>query len=730
MSLIDTLKSIVTFSDAEMTSPVEILNGNGATESYVAATEQPPLTWGWNRATWPTWDPMQGSAAYGRLALIYRCVNIVAHSLGTAPIRVYDDSNADEEIADHALRQLMKRPNPMMGEASFWSHVGTRAAIAGFCVVEKERDRLGNVIALWPLQSTWLKAKARRDGTHDWEYRVPGIVAPFLLKAENVISFTWADTPNGSPYGMGPLEACLREVSLNNALIDFVKAYVERGAAPVFAIIPSENMKPLTQQEAESFIDAWVARRAGLKNAVRPAYFQGIKDIKPIGNNLEEMAYTALRDMNELGIIQAFGIPASVAQIRVGLEHSDSRANAEVDEGKLYRQTIIPLWTRFDDVLTLGLLPEYPNTERLSLEFDTSDIQALQEDRNNKAERLNPAVSGGWLSVHAWHREMGLPLPAGDDYYLRPMMVEAIPVTEPIPEPEPVPAALQPGNGTVDENELSAIGDQFQRELLKILAETRPPQLMLHATTQSTGYRRRYARAQSGRALIAKIAAQREPSIRRYLDAQGKRIVGTVVLSATQPGETYALQDVDWNRERDELERVLRQLYILAGSTAYDAVNAEIGASLSFDLANPHLSQTERLLATRVTEITDATKADIAQIVTASHTEGVTIDELRNRLIGLYDETYANRSLTIARTESMSAFGYASAAGYRESGVVDRIQCFDNPTHGESYGASDGLTCAERNGLIDSLDSAERHIDAEHPNGSLAIAGVLTGEEV
>ena len=77
----------------------------------------------------------------------------------------------------------------------------------------------------------------------------------------------------------------------------------------------------------------------------------------------------------------------------------------------------------------------------------------------------------------------------------------------------------------------------------------------------------------------------------------------------------------------------------------------------------------------------------------------------------------------------MVSYGHASTLGFRESGVVDRIQCFDNSTHDDPYpGAADGLTCAQRDGLVDTLDSAELHIESEHPNGSLVISPILVGE--
>jgi hypothetical protein len=77
----------------------------------------------------------------------------------------------------------------------------------------------------------------------------------------------------------------------------------------------------------------------------------------------------------------------------------------------------------------------------------------------------------------------------------------------------------------------------------------------------------------------------------------------------------------------------------------------------------------------------------------------------------------------------MVSFGHASTLAYRDSGVVDRIQCWDNGTHTDDYGAEDGLSCAARDGLIDTLDSAELHLRSEHPNGSLALSPVLIGED-
>jgi hypothetical protein len=64
--------------------------------------------------------------------------------------------------------------------------------------------------------------------------------------------------------------------------------------------------------------------------------------------------------------------------------------------------------------------------------------------------------------------------------------------------------------------------------------------------------------------------------------------------------------------------------------------------------------------------------------------------------------------------------------GYAETGKVDAVELHDSPVHCEDYGASDGLSCCDRNGLIVQLAQAGRHIDAEHVNGSLSVSPIVS----
>src|SRR5271157_470385 len=86
-----------------------------------APNTQPPVLNPWLTTTpiFPVGDYFVFSQqGYIRNELVYRGVNMLAGAIAEAPLRVYNrDSNA---IESHPLRQLIKRPNPFMGEHLLW----------------------------------------------------------------------------------------------------------------------------------------------------------------------------------------------------------------------------------------------------------------------------------------------------------------------------------------------------------------------------------------------------------------------------------------------------------------------------------------------------------------------------------------------------------------------------------------------------------------------------------
>lgn len=687
------------------------------------------------RATWPDYAlDGQVKRAYA-LAVVQACIDAIARDVSAAPLRVYREVDGQPEAqAGHAARVVIADPNPAMSEAEFWYFATAMMATTGYCVIEKVRSGAGRPVELWPLVSPWLKVLPKPQALPDWEYRVPGN-DPWPLPAEDAIVLTYRPDPWGGWTGRTPLTALKRELAIDDQLTDFLNVLLERGGVPPLGlkVMPQEIggkmvVPTLSESERDYIVESFAQKYGGVNNWAKPAFLGGLS-VERIGLDLNEMLYTDVRDMIELHMCSAMGVPAGMIGTRAGLERN-TYSNAETDVRKYYDGTIAPLWARLDGAFTRGLLREFDGAPALSMGFDVSRIGALQEDEAPKWDQAIRAVGSGFLTVDDARARVGLePLPDGSGGVLllpfSAIVVKpadlAIMAGETAKPPEPVPAPLAdanpaPQSGDEPDTDPGALSDDERALRVRRLPQER--RAMIATRSKQT---------------IARLARKGAPPLRAFWKAQGARIVTAATRAAIHggdgrlmnPSEVRDLSEIDWPEEERLLGEVLARFYGLTGETAFAEVSGQVGVTVAWDLANPNVRRLMGELALRVTGINQTTREDVQRIVADALTEGVSGPQLAERLTGLFEETYKGRSLTVARSESQVAYGMASVTGYTESGVVAYVELMDNPDHTEDYGASDGLSCAQRDGLIVPLEQARAHILAEHPNGSLATAPVL-----
>src|SRR5690606_3839162 len=261
--------------------------------------------------------------------------------------------------------------------------VSVIAALSGFCVIEKERNGLGEIVNLWPLRSDWLRPIPREQSAPAWEYRVPGRREPFILEPENVIVHTHAPDPNMGYQGTAPMAVAFRELGIENAMTDFLKAFFDRGALPVYGIIPKQAIT--NQEQADAFRERIVGRYGGALKSAEPMLLTGVEDVKRLGFDFDELAYPELRSLSETSICTAFRVPPILIGIQAGLERA-TYSNYEQAERSFYQGPVTSLWKRLGGALNRGLAPEF-DAGALSILIDTGDVPALQDDENDLWQR-------------------------------------------------------------------------------------------------------------------------------------------------------------------------------------------------------------------------------------------------------------------------------------------------------------------------------------------------------
>lgn len=688
-----------------------------------------------NQPLWPDHNLATYAEAYESLVSVYACIHARANAVSTATIRVFNDSGGDlEELPDHPVRLLMRRPNPMTSEAEFLVMTQTMVDATGFCAIEKERNAAGQVIGLWHLRSDWLRPILRDQAAPDWQYEVPGR-APVVIPSSEVIVVLSGASLDMSPTGQSPIAVALREIGIEDSAVEYLKLFFDGGGVPRHALVYPEVLRD--QAEADAIRERWQQTYGGFQRWTSVALLSGGLDVKQIGTNIDEMAYPELRQLTEARICSAFGVPPILIHSATGLAHATYSNYAE-SRRAFFEDTVQPLWSRIDGALERGLLAEFDLSPTVTLQFDRSGVIALQDNINEAWSRTVSALSAGAITLNQAQAEVGLPgfgdagdvlfMPSGVEV-VRPDDLAAL-ADQAAQPPQPVPAALAAANAQPDGVGLTA--DEQDAVDAIAAADDEPARADLDGTERRAGIVDVETRARivtNNRRNASAVAARFAPRLIGMYRSQGQRLADAVQSRGDLPMERRAVEDDllpllgDFD---NELATLLTDLYTSAGRMAFGSAARSLNLSrpLAYDTQNPAMRATLRYLGSRIVGINETTRQDVARIVAAFATDGTNMPQLADALRGLYEETYRNRSVTIARTESQAAYNLGTRDAYKASGVVYAMQLFDNPNHDDDPG-SDGLTCAQRNGVITDVDKVEQHIVAEHPNGTLAVAPLV-----
>jgi HK97 family phage portal protein len=658
--------------------------------------------WQQRKANWALWDSETLRADVVRKSVIvFACLTYLADAVAEATLTAEQYTSADgwQPATDRnalVLQSLLARPNPYMEDAEFDSLLIYQMGIQGYAVVEKVRSGQGLPVELWPLRPDWLAKKP--DGTYT--YKPDGSDTTRVILADDLIFLPWRHDDRMQRQGISPVQVAAREIGVDSALTDFLKTFLDSGGIPPFVMTYPDVI--LDESQIEAMQEKWRQKYGGSKAWGTLPILHGGYNIVPIGNNINEMAWPDLRGLTELKICQAFRVPAELVQAREAFV-SGALTTTEADGAmtQLQRYGAAPLRSRLAAALGRGLLPEFGlDHVTYRLAFDVSGILALREDTDALHARVRANFDAGLLTMDEARLALDLPeLPnAQGQVFKVPFSVVFTPAAQLTYTGEPEPVAVP-------------------EKAVRVYMDTKtlsPAQLEFRSRASARIHRDRQRLIEQGARHIGKM-----------LKAQGVRLSESIAKS--QGGmERKDIEAIDWAYEEQELAKVLNRFYMANGEAAFEATAGLTGTESTWQISNPRIAKLMQQLGLRITAINDTTRATVQQLVTDGLIEGQTYAEIAESIAQHVEQTYAGRAMTIARTESITSYGKASVLSYAESGVVEQVEFMDNPDHTEDYGASDGLSCAERDGLVVPLYEAEMHIEAEHPNGSLVVLPVLS----
>lgn len=691
---------------------LDSLSASSRTRDQVAALLFP--LWEQTTPQYPQPNPYElANAGYRRNELVYACINKWMKAVAEAPLHIYKREKVPTDLEQHPLRGLMRKPNPYMSENTFWRVTQMFLKIAGFAAWEKERNRLGEVIALWPMSPHWCAFRRGPGKPIAWvEYKPWGIeLAPVPI--ERVLLFQYIDPLAPLVKALSPSAVSSRVGAVDNNTTDFLKLFMEHGAV-VNGLLKTE--RTLDDAEAEGIRRMWHEQHGGFQNWTDPAVLGYGMSYQPTQMDFRQMTFGELDARGEARICQAMDMPPILVGAKVGLDRA-TYANYKEARSAWYEESVTPEWDFLEDEVETQLLPDFENAETASdlfvLDFDISQVRALQEDRSAKWTRATTAFEKNIITRDEAREEMDLD-PIDDDQVFSSD-------TKPAPLP-PGPGAAGPGDGTEPPalDATSAAQDQERKQFrvfaakrrregaperiaefkFRFLSKAEQARLLKGAQDGETSedpfefgspaharHMRKFERR------VAKPEARLQKTVTALIERQRDAILERM------PSESKALPDLgnpeDWQAEWvEELKPVLQDIVAdAAGATIKD-----YALGISFDVLDPRVTRfVERRAQRFAQQVNRTTWSRLRDSLNRGIANGESIAELAERVSTVMEDRIRSSAETIARTETISAFNAGTAEAWQQSGVVSKkgwLATLDPRTreaHAEAHGQVVGL---------------------------------------
>ncbi len=360
----------------------------------------------------PVWTPRDyaslASEGYGRNAVAYRCVRMIAEAAASVPWLLYEERR---ELDRHPLLDLLARPNPVQGGVflmeAFYGHL----QIAGNAYLEAVGVD-GDIRELHVLRPDRMKAVPGRNGWPEaYDYSMGGRSVRFKQDgggAQRPILHLALFHPTNDYYGQSPLEAAAIGIDIHNAAGAWNKALLDNSARPSGALVytSAEGSGNLADEQFERLKRELKDSHQGSANAGRPLLLEGGLDWKAMSFSPKDMDFIEAKHVAAREVALAFGVPPML----LGIPGDNTFSNYAEANRTFWRQTVLPCVGKTAKALSAWLRPTFG--PGLRLWYDIDRVEALSTEREALWERVRNA---DFLTINEKRAAVGYqPIDGGD----------------------------------------------------------------------------------------------------------------------------------------------------------------------------------------------------------------------------------------------------------------------------------------------------------------------------
>jgi len=340
------------------------------------------------------------------------CVTLLAESVAQIPCELYrrEEDGKRKRASDHPLYDLIhNQPNKKDTAFEFYEQGMGCLGLRGNQYSLIDRDGAGYITELIPVNPDKVQVLKGQDGLPYYRLLDVNEVLPMRMvhhiKAFSLDGF----------MGLSPIQTNADVIGLSLATEEHAARVFANGTTMSGVIeSPKDGAKFDSQVKVDAFLNKFVERHSGLRNAFSVALLQEGMQYKQLAMNNEEAQLLQSRNYGVEEICRLYKVPQHMIQ------KLDKATNNNIEHQGLQFviYTLLPWLKRIEAAMMRDLL--LPSERRqLYIEFNVSGL--LRGDQKSRYEAYALGRQWGWLSVNDIRRLENMTPIDGGDIYLTPL---------------------------------------------------------------------------------------------------------------------------------------------------------------------------------------------------------------------------------------------------------------------------------------------------------------------
>lgn len=345
-------------------------------------------------------------------------VNFLGRNIASLGIHLFQRVGGTDRrrVTDHPVARLLDKPNPWTTYYDFIDAMVRDLGIFERFLAVKLKPESGGTSGLLrvpptmfsPVGGTWFRAEA---------FEVRGDKGKKTYPAEDCVHIL-GYSPKGDLGGVSPIES-LRAILAEEYEAARQRSQAFRNGARVNGYIERPREAPDWSDKArERFRAGWRGQYGGGGSDAygTPILEDGMKFVAAT-QTARDLQYIESRKLTREEAAAAYFIPPPMVGI---LDHA-TFSNVKEQHKHLYQDTLGPWLQRIQQELMLQLFEDFPDTDRLYLEFNLEE--KLRGSFEEQAAQLQTATGGPWMTRNEARAMRNLPAIEGGDELIVPLNV-------------------------------------------------------------------------------------------------------------------------------------------------------------------------------------------------------------------------------------------------------------------------------------------------------------------